>query len=442
MISRFDFFLASELKFQKTHRILITVSGGVDSMVLLHLFQKTKHHIAVAHCNFNLRGKESEDDYIFVKNYCLTQSIPFFEKKFDVGKYQLENKKGIQESARELRYTWFNEIALSNNYEFIATAHHLSDIAETLLLNISRGTGITGLHGIKPINGKIIRPLLFAKKEEIISYANQNNIHFRSDSSNDSNKYSRNKIRNTVIPILKEINPKFEEHVLMLTKNIFSVEKIYKLYVTEKWNNVHTSENGIIKISIPLLLEIDDLSCMLFEFLQPFNFNYFQSSQIFNSLNEQSGKKFYSKTHILIKDRDFLILSKLNLSSVNEIQVDQNTCSVNFSSTNLTFEYLSGDSELIFDDYFFYLDADLISFPLIIRKWQKGDLFTPLGMKNNKKVSDFFIDKKISLIDKENALLICTSNNDIICIVPHRIDDHYKLTSSTKNILKISFTDY
>ncbi len=438
-LNRFENFLSNELTIHSQQKILLAVSGGIDSMVLLSLFMQTKNQIAVAHCNFGLRGDESDGDNVFVRNFCSENNILFFDKKFDTKNFTAENKIGIQEAARKLRYDWFEKLSVTNHFDFIATAHHLNDVTETLLFNIARGTGISGLHGIPAMNKKIIRPLLFASKDEIIDYAKEKNILFRNDSSNKKNTYSRNKIRNLIIPVLKEINPLLEEHVQSLTGQISFIENIYRKHIDELWKNIHVQKNDTIEISISELLKLHQLPFYLFEFLQPFGFNFSQVSEIISSLNEQSGKRFFSSTHQLIKDRNSLIIESLLTKLNTEIFIGFNSTLIEVNDAVLKIEHLNSKDEIQFCTDTFYFDLETISFPIKIRKWNEADRFHPLGMSHSKKLSDFFIDEKINLIDKNKALVCSSNDGNIIGVLPYRIDDRNKITSLTKNVLKICF---
>ncbi len=439
LYSRFEKFLIGEIGIQKACRILLAVSGGVDSMVLLHLFKRTDHEIAVAHCNFGLRGDESEGDRAFVKKYCEQYSIIFYEKRFDLKNYSEENKTGTQESARRMRYEWFDELLKTDAYDYLATAHHLGDTAETLLFNIARGTGISGLQGIPAKNNKIIRPLLFATKNEIIDYATEHHIAYRTDSSNEKNVYSRNKIRNKIIPVLKEINPLFEEHVQSLTKQMSFIKKIYSAHIHETWKQCHRKNHDKIEVDIPALLKLESPEQYLFEFLHPYGFNAIQVHGINEALQNQSGKQFYSATHLLVKDRDMLIISELDEKYADQVTIEKNVHSFALDDSLLQIDHLTVSDKIDFSKNSFYLDADLVSFPIKLRRWIDGDKFIPLGMHAPKKISDFFIDEKVNLIDKKRSWIVCSGEDKIICLLPYRVDERFKITSKTTHALKLTF---
>jgi tRNA(Ile)-lysidine synthase len=442
LYNRFDFFLKDTLNLETPHNILLAVSGGIDSMVLLDLFRKTNHRISVAHCNFGLRENESDADHQLVKGFCNTHAIRFFEKNMDVTTYSNVHKLGIQEAARDMRYEWFNKLITDNGIDLIATAHHLNDVAETVLFNMARGTGISGLHGIPARNGNRIRPLLFATRKDIAAYASQHHTPYREDRSNLSDKYSRNKIRNHVIPVLQEINPLLEIHIQSLTERVSFIETIYRAHIDNAWKNCHRSSNDRIEIDIHLLQQLTPLKQYLFEFLYPYGYNASQVAEIIAALKDQSGKSFYSPSAVLIKDRDTLIISKLPRSTKEVFRIDTDIPFITTDTISIGFEYMPGTNTLDLYSGDLYIDCDKLSFPLTLRKWNEGDRFTPLGMTHSKKISDFFIDEKIDLLNKQNAWLLCSSLGEIICIVPYRIDDRFKVTHSSTTVLKITFTQH
>jgi tRNA(Ile)-lysidine synthase len=438
--NRFENFLINELNIHSPQKILIAVSGGVDSMVLLHLMMQTKHQIAVAHVNYCLRDKESDADHEFIKNFCSMNEIQFFDTKFDTGSFTTENKIGIQEAARDFRYNWFSELTLKHQYNFIATAHHLNDLSETFLFNITRGTGISGLHGIPTRRNNIIRPLLFAKKNDLIDYALSNSIQYRNDSSNLKNNYSRNKIRNQVIPVLKEINPQLEVHINSLSNKLLFIENIYKNHIEQTWKMVSSELNGTIEIHIAKLLKLQELNHYLFEFLSPFNFNLSQTLDIASSLNDQSGKRFFSSSYHLFKDRESLFIIPAKTESEFEILLSNDIKTLNVNNALLTFEILAPVKDITFCQNVFYFDIATFEFPLKIRNWHIADKFIPLGMDHHKKISDFFIDEKLNLIQKKESIILCSTDESIIGVLPHRISNKNKLTKQTNTVLKITYT--
>lgn len=424
----------------KSQSILITVSGGIDSIILLDLFTKNKYKFEVAHCNFKLRGEDSEKDAIFVEDLCNKNNITFHKIEFETSKYAKDNGISIQMAARDLRYNWFEKIREENNLDFIATAHNKNDIAETMLLNIIRGTGINGLTGISIKNNKLIRPLLFASREEIAEYQVLNKIEFREDKSNSSTKYSRNKIRHNVIPILEEINPSFLNTMYENAKRFEETNVIYNNSLKFSKNKTLIKQSDRTLINIDSLKKLTPIKTYLYEFLKPYNFTNLIINDIINSLDSESGKIFKSSSHTIIKDREFLIITENWQEEVVKFFIDENNNTYNKPIR------LKVDKIKIVDNFkisklknIAEIDYDLLKFPLILRKWQKGDYFIPLGMNRTKKLSDFFIDNKLSIKDKKD-LWILESKSEIVWILNHRIDDRYKITDKTKNVFRLTIS--
>ena len=422
-------------------KFLLTVSGGMDSMALLYAFKELKLNFGVAHCNFQLRGEESNLDEALVTNSC--KNIPFHVKKIDIKKYQDDNNASTQMAARETRYTWFNELANDNQYDYIVTAHHLNDQIETFFINLSRGTGIEGLTGIKQFNGRVFRPMLNVSRNEIESFVTTHNIKYREDDSNSSLKYKRNKIRHQLIPLFKELNPSFEETMLNNMKILASTNEVYQ----NKVDSVLSS--GIIKtkstefyIDITNLLKANKPQQFLFEFIRRYDFNATQSELIFSiiNMNYTSGKTFDSISHKLIVDREYLIVTPSKKQEKKTIKIKKEDKSVTYP-IKLSFDTLpNNDIEINPSANVAYLDFDKISFPLRLRKWQQGDYFYPLGMTKKKKLSDFFIDNKLSILEKE-ATYVLTSKDEIIWVVGQRVSNKHKITSGTENILIVTLKE-
>jgi tRNA(Ile)-lysidine synthase len=425
--------------FLRQHNVLVAVSGGVDSVVLLHLLYIKKINIHIAHCNFQLRGEESDSDEAFVRQLANHYQIPVHIARFETKKYAQTNKISIQIAARKLRYEWFEELRKTHQLDFIATAHHASDFTETIFINLLRGTGIEGLHGIKKQNGHIIRPLLAYTREQIMSYAQENAISWREDSSNSSDKYTRNLLRHEVIPILKTINPALENTMLENAARIEAVEQVFMGIIAEIRAKCITQANGL-DIPIDLLgSDIQTSTVKLHYLLREYGFNYYTAKEIANSLEGISGKVFYSSTHQLIKDRNYLLLRLAKPEVVpNTIEITKND--TQFTVEGITFDFLllnTPPATMSYSPDKVMIDADLLHFPLTIRRWQKGDKFRPLGMKGFKKISDFLIDTKVALPDKEKVYLLCEKEN-IVWIIGYRLDDRYKVSSTTKSYLCIS----
>lgn len=439
MKKEFLTYIQKEGLFHSGERILLAVSGGIDSTVLCSLFHSAELLFAIAHCNFQLRGKESDGDEHFVKELSGRYKVPFHTTCFDTDAYAKKNKLSTQVAARELRYTWFEKIRTEYNYAFIATAHHQNDIIETFFINLIRGTGISGLRSIVPKQGKIIRPILFAAKKDIQAYAEKNKISYREDSSNASDHYLRNRIRHHLLPVLHEFSPVAESSILHSIERLREAEFIYKQAINEVRSNICDEQNGTIRISITALQKLNSVSTYLYELLKPYGFNAATTADIVSLLTGESGKQFYSSTHRLIKDRNFLILEPIVKSNEQEeYQVEKDQTEIAISTLRLTFQKTeitkvpvvptTSDSATI--------DLNKLEFPLTIRKWKTGDTFYPLGMKGKKKLSDFFIDRKRTLIEKENTWLVC-SGGKIVWVIGMRLDDRFKIEEKTKNMLVI-----
>ncbi len=436
MIKAFITYIKEEKLIHPSDTVLLAVSGGIDSVVMCELFHQAKIKFAIAHCNFQLRGKESDEDELFVEQLSEKYNVPFHTIAFDTKQYAKKNKISIQVAARELRYNWFNEIADNFNYDCIATAHHQDDSIETFFINLLRGTGIRGLHGILSNQNNIIRPLLFAGRKGIESFAKQNKLKFREDSSNEEDKYTRNKIRHHLIPLLREINNHSEKNILLAMEHLKQVEDIYSQSVQKKRSKVTINKGGITTISIAGLKKLEPLSAYLYEFLQPFGFNGAVVNEIIDSLDTSvSGKQFFSTTHRLIKDRSYLFIEEKKSKKNQSIEILKNSKTVIFDLSSLRLKSIkrTKDYSIIFKKSVAQLDYDKLVFPLTLRKWEKGDFFYPIGMKGKKKLSDFFIDQKLSLIEKEDVWVML-SENKVAWVVGYRVDDRFKITDKTRKI--------
>ncbi len=431
-------YLIEDLKIKSSDKLLLAISGGIDSIVMLDIFSQLPFEVTVAHCNFQLRGKESDGDELFVKNVTEKLSIPFHTIRFETQHYAESNNLSIQMAARALRYDWFEKLRVKLQYDYIAIAHNANDVVETFFINLSRGTGINGLSGIKAKTGSIIRPLLPFSRLEIESYSTKNDINFREDASNASDKYHRNRIRHHIIPEFLKINPSFLSTMLENIDRLNDASVFLKGELEKKKNKLITENENSIRIPIKQLQEEQTDTFVLYELIREYGFNSSQIKDILNSINNQPGQIFLSSTYKLVKDREALIISKLKQATVNSFEI--------FEGINQTLEPISLKLEILEkqvdfkpnrDENIAEFDADKIAFPLYVKRWEAGDYFYPLGMKNKKKLSDFFVDRKFSIIDKENIWLL-TSKTEIIWIIGHRMDNRYKVTKSTSRILKIA----
>lgn len=432
MLQQLQQHIKNNLPFLIGKKLLLAVSGGIDSMVLVDLFSKLDFEIGVAHCNFQLRGEESDKDEDFVRIQCEKYKLKSFIKSFNTNSYAEENKLSIQQAARELRYNWFNELLASEGFDYLLTAHHLDDSLETFLINFTRGTGIEGLTGIPKVNGKIVRPLLIFSRSVIENYAKENNIEWREDSSNVSDKYFRNKIRHHIVPVLKELNPNLLESFENTIKNLSATNRLAKDALSSKFEDITDTKNDDIYFDINKLTLLKNYNSYMYEWLKPFGFSDWQS--VYELVHSQTGKQIFSENYRLLKDRNQLILSKIEIGNNDEVfLIDEYKNSIikpiNLSICNQS--YISEPTKSCI-----FVDKVKLKFPLKLRKWQEGDYFYPSGMQGKKKVSKYFKDEKFSLIDKENTWLLC-SDNEVIWIINHRADQRFLANNNTQQILKI-----
>jgi len=417
---------------------LLTVSGGVDSMVMLNLFRENVLNIAVAHCNFMLRGKESDGDEEFVRQTAHNAGIKFFSKQFETYAFSREKGISIQMAARELRYKWFDELALDQHYDRIATAHHRDDSIETFLINLSRGTGIAGLTGIRAVSGKLIRPMLFLSRQEIMSYAGSMKITWREDSSNISVRYLRNKIRHELLPRITKILPGFPETVVNTMEQLKDAKDVMDGVAGQFIRDAVRTSGERVEIDRDKIRQLSPARIILFTVLQPYGFNYETVVNLVETLDSQPGRQFLSRTHELTVDRSVLIIQPLRYVEEQETEVGEETAAIQFPLP-LSFHYMQASEPYPIprDSAIASLDRDLITYPLKIRRWKKGDYFYPLGMKGRKKLSDFFADAKIPLPDKKMVWILESAGN-ILWVIGLRIDNRYRVTLATRNILQIT----
>lgn len=434
MLQQFQNHLSQHFPFLKGKKLLLAVSGGLDSMVLLHLFQQLDYEIMVLHCNFQLRGMESFGDQQFIQEYTSQHNIQLSFTQFDTEAFANDYKLSIQIAARELRYSWFYEQLEIQDGDYILTAHHADDNLETFLINLSRGTGLDGLTGIPAQNDSIIRPLLPFTRKEIEEYAAKQDVKWREDSSNASNKYLRNKIRHDLIPILKELNPNFmssfekTQGYLQDSKDLVddAAVMVYQQVAKEKGDEIYFDLNQLLKLA--------NYKSYLYQWLTEFGFTAWDD--IYDLVTNQSGKQVLAPEFRLIKDRDYLILSPLKTeSNQQEYLIESGTSKVNFP-LNLLFSNV--DEIGASSNSTIFVDREKLLFPLTLRHWKEGDVFQPFGMEGkSKKVSKLFKDEKLSLIEKENTWLLC-SENQVVWVVGIRQDERFKINSKTKNIVKIA----
>ena len=438
MLEKFKKYIAANNLIKPGDRILLAVSGGIDSMVMTHLFLQTGNKLGIAHCNFSLRGEESDLDEEMVSKYAAEHNIEMFSTRFETKAYARENGLSVQMAARELRYRWFEQIRKDHGYDSIAIAHNLNDNIETMMINLIRGTGVPGLTGMKPDVNNIIRPMLFATRQEIIYYCNRNSINYREDLSNADTKYLRNKIRHLIIPMLKEINPSVESTLNETAERFTGINEIVNDYINDLREKVSDITDEYIAFNISLLKPYIHKKVILFELFRPYGINDVPLTDLIHLIEGKTGGRLFTGTHRIVKNRKELlvqstrhekdgirlILSFSHFERIPEIE--------NVKSVRITGKFKIPDSQSIA-----CIDPDKLSFPLVVRKWNTGDYFYPLGMNHRKKLSDYFIDRKYSIFDKENALIL-ESEGKIVCILGDRIDNRFRITDSSKNALIIN----
>lgn len=433
MLEKFTNHLLDNLNFLYGKKILLATSGGKDSMVMVHLFQQLDYQIGIAHCNFQLRGMESFEDQNFVKEYATAHDIPLFITQFDTKAFAEDYKISTQVAARELRYNWFYELLETEKFDYILTAHHADDNLETFLINLSRGTGLDGLTGIPQQNDKVVRPFLVFSQEEIEEYAKLNTIQWREDSSNASDKYLRNKIRHHLVPLLKELNPNFLSSLHKTQTYLQEVQVMAEDASIMIYQQVARQENDTIYFDLKKLQQLPNCKSYLYQWLKEFDFTAWED--IYDLVESQSGKYVFSPEYRLLKDRDFLILSPIDFIDSNDkyyIQKDQSEVNIPLKLSLCKVADISNVSNKTI-----FVDADKIQYPLVLRRWNEGDVFQPFGMNGkSKKVSKLFKDEKLSLLDKENVWILC-SDNAIVWVIGIRQDERFKIDTAANTILKI-----
>lgn len=435
MLQKFRSHLQTKLPFLREKRLLLAVSGGIDSMVLLYLCHQLDLSFAVVHCNFQLRGDESDADEQFVKDICDALHRPIFIEKFVTAAFAQEHKLSIQVVARKLRYEWFETIMLNHDYDYVLTAHHLDDSLETFLINITRGTGLDGITGIPEQNDTIIRPLLVFSRNEIETFAQAHKLPWREDSSNASDKYLRNKLRHHVVPVLKELNPSLLNSFEATLAHLQQAQSMVADASTFVYEKVVEELDDQLRIDLSSLQSYSNFKAYLYHWLRPLGFTDWEV--IYELTTGQSGKRVLSETHVLLKDREQLIVypQRQEPKEVYWVQADERVVKI-----PLKLEFCLVDDITDPSTNTIFVDESLLQYPLQIRKWQKGDVFFPLGMLGKKKLSKYFKDEKLSLLDKSNTWLLC-SDNQIVWVIGKRADDRFKIIKQTTKILQIQLQE-
>ncbi len=427
------------------HKTLLAVSGGVDSVVMLHLFYKAGFEAYVAHCNFGLRDVESDEDEAFVRDLAQAYNFPIYVKLFATKEYAKSSSVSTQMAARDLRYEWFERLVSENGFQWIATAHHANDSIETTLLNLTRGTGPAGVYGIPIMNGTVIRPMLFASREEIEVYLKENNLSWREDRSNASVDYKRNLIRHKVIPLLKEMNPGLENTFKTTSERLRASDSLLEDFMATWKEGVVTQQGDEIRVNLDKLQSVTEPVYRLWFILRNYGFSYLQAQQIGSNIDGLSGKIFFSQSHQLLKDRHFFIVKRIEPDGERSaLEIDNEYGSYFFGRCSLNLQVLSKTDDFQYEktSNLVYLDRRLLVFPLVLREWQVGDTFCPFGMAGrHKKISDLLIDLKLSVFQKQKQKVLTNGNGVIIWVVGIRPDERFRVTDKTETILKITFQE-
>lgn len=456
LLAQFKQYIQNENLFQPSDRLLLAVSGGIDSVVLCELCKRAGFDFEVAHCNFKLRGDDSTRDEKFVEALAKNHGVTFHLQTFDTLAYSKANKKSVEETARDLRYKWFYSLlntnhknstgieipvdnVKANTCNYILTAHHADDNIETVLMNFFRGTGIAGLRGILPRQNKLIRPLLFARRSQLEDFVQENSLQFITDHTNLQNYYTRNYFRNKIIPLVSEKFPEAATNILNNIERFKETEMLYQQAIELHIKKLAEQKGNEIHIPVLKLLKTRPLATILYEIIKGFGFTAHQTGEAVSLLKSETGKYIQSATHRLIKNRNWLIISPLQTIAADNILIKEGDNKIIFKGGSLSIKkILAKDYLMQTDPLLAHVDSALIQFPLLLRKWKTGDYFYPLGMQKKKKLSRFFTDQKLALTQKENTWVVAMDQK-IIWIAGLRIDDRFKITAATKNILKFNY---
>lgn len=431
ILSQVKEYIQQNIPLVENDKVLVGLSGGADSVALLSILKELGYCCFAAHCHFALRGEESDRDRNFAKQISAKLGVPFIEVKFDTLKYAADKKISVEMACRELRYEWFEAQRTALGCRYLAVAHHRDDSVETVLINLIRGTGISGLTGIAPLNGTVIRPILGLSREEVENYISQSNLNYVTDSTNKETIYVRNKIRNRILPLMKEINPSVYEAIEATSVHLSETELIYREALNKKIESIVEVRDEVAYIKIEKLTEQTAVRTILYEILKPYGFITSQLNDIIASFNEESGKRFFSLTHRIIKDRNRLIVAPLGKEDNYLIHYPANEM--------LRVEYMTVEDLPPFtrDKSCAYFDADKLPENLILRHWRMGDRFLPFGMKGTQKLSDYFTTHKFSLLQKEQIWLL-VAGDEILWLVGERQSDKYRITPTTQRVVKFT----
>ena len=439
LIDRFREYSQGQGLFRPGETIVVALSGGGDSLAMVDLFTRINQPVVLAHCNFRLRGEESDRDEEFVRKIAVVYDLPLYVKAFETAEYAREKGISVEMAARDLRYAWFEQIRTETSAASIAVAHHADDSLETMLINLIRGTGIRGLSGIQPQQGNVIRPLLFTNREEIVNYLEFRHLEPRDDSTNRDTRYIRNRIRHTILPEFEKINPAIRQTLRDEQVLFHQGMQIIDGYTELSSKKLASLEGDRLKISIRDLAEEEFPETILFGLLRPFGFHGRQTGQILAATRSISGKIFKSRSHTLLIDRGNILLTPQFEATGERYYFDPESPEKNLP-LNLECRILRNENHLPPNDpCIACLDSGKLDSQLILRRWEKGDYFYPLGMNHAKKLSDFFIDQKVNRIDKDRTWIVA-SGEQIVWIVGYRIDQRFRVTGDTREILEIRVT--
>lgn len=433
---QFKINIAKEDLFHPKDTLLIAVSGGLDSVVLCELCRQSGYDFSIAHCNFTLRGGESDRDEQFVKKLAQQYGVEYFTKIFDTIAIARERKTGIEETARELRYEWFSELT-GDQFAYVLTAHHADDNVETILMNFFRGTGIDGMRGIMPKRGKLIRPLLFARRQDLELFAQQNNLAFVTDSTNADNNYTRNFFRNELLPSIEKVFPEVRQNIINNARRNRGVAALYKEALQHYAQKLLHIKGNEVHIPVLKLAKTKPIMTVTYELTRQYGFTPNQLEDIVNLLGADNGKYVQSPTHRVIRNRKWLIIAPNQNAAAQHILVENDQVKVEFGKGELLVRKMPWniDNKINTQNDIVQVDAAVVQFPLLLRKWKQGDYFYPLGMRKKKKLSRFFIDNKLSLTEKEQVWVL-ESNKKIIWVLGMRIDDRFKIQPSTTSVIE------
>ena len=435
MLEQFQAYINRYNLIAEGDRLILALSGGMDSMVLADLLPKAKVEFVAAHCNFHLRGEESDGDEQFVREFAERNGLRLYVKHFKTETFAKEQGISIEMAARALRYAWFEELRQQLNYDKIAVAHHADDQAETFIINLLRGAGLRGLKGMQPKNGAIIRPMLWASREQIHQYAIENSIAWREDHTNAEIVYLRNKIRNQLLPVFDELHPEARQGLYKSLEHLASENELYRELLKEKLNQIIEHNDEIQSIPHSAFFIQHSAFQLLFEWLRQYGFNTDQCQFIYEAMDTGIGNKYYSPSHQLVIGRGELQLSEIKTENNEEIQIKIGEEGI-ISPIHLCFSCYEKVPDFVIDKSsdIALLDADKIHFPLTLRHWHHGDRFYPLGMKGSKLLSDFFVDQKFTEAQKKNVFLLVSADNQILWVIGYRIDNRFRITNTTKKV--------